>query len=267
MAAGASRQGARSARWRSVLRIGILVVLATGLATGACTRRNGPGPDDPASWVLQPEEAHYGASYAEWSARWWQWAYELPRTNHPLFDTVGTDAARGQIDPVWFIGGIFTPNYVPLTGTAERTITIPSGIALFFPIVNSSWDNEECVEPDTNFSFTELREMARNVVENVQDLHCSIDGVEVLNAPDLASGFRFRAQAPEFSTAIPADNIFVDLCGDAPVPVVYDPVAADGIYMMIGPMPAGGHTVTFSGTFPVPAYFHIEITYHITVLP
>ncbi len=260
--------GAGATRVRASLVRGFLLsALAVVLVTGGCTRRNGPPASGPADWVLYPEEAHYGASYAEWSARWCQWVYETPGTNHPLLDTTGADAARSQVDPVWFIGGVFGSLTVPTTGSATRDITIPSGVALFFPIIEISWDNQICVDPDTTYSFTEMRALAAQTVESSVDLHCAIDGVPVIDAPTFDSAVRYRAQAPEFSSWSPADNLWVSVCGDPPAPVVVDPIAADGIWMMIGPMPPGGHTITFSATTPFPAYFHLDITYHINVLP
>ncbi len=259
----------RPHRLASRLRGVLLAALALVLATGGCTRRNGGPASGPADWALAPEEAHYGASYAEWSARWWQWAYEQPRTNHPLFDETGADAWRGQVDPVWFLGGPMAPNLTdPTLASCDRTFTLPSGIALFFPIICVSWDNQECAEPDTTYSLTELRAFAYEAVQNAIDLHCELDGVPLVDSPDLAGAVRYRAMAPEFSTSLPADNIFTQLCGEPAVPVVYDPVTSDGVWMMIGPMPPGGHLLHFSGTFPnVPSPYHIDATFHITVLP
>jgi len=28
----------------------------------------------------------YGTSYADWTAKWWQWAFSIPKENHPLLD-------------------------------------------------------------------------------------------------------------------------------------------------------------------------------------
>ena len=42
-----------------------------------------------------------GRTYADWSERWWQWAYSLPTTHNPLFDTA--DASTGQKD---YYGGV-----------------------------------------------------------------------------------------------------------------------------------------------------------------
>src|SRR5262245_11884284 len=46
---------------------------------------SGPGANNPG--VLPPQSNPYGASYGEWSAKWWQWAFSMPHTDHPLFDT------------------------------------------------------------------------------------------------------------------------------------------------------------------------------------
>jgi hypothetical protein len=247
--------------------------LLLGSAWAALTAGGCGGGGDIGAWayVLAPEEPHYGASYGLWSQRWWQWVYELPRTNHPLFDDVGTDAAVGQVNPVWFIGGEIGSLFAPSDGSAERTITIPGGMALFFPILNVSWTNQECVDPDTAYTYTELRQFAADAVESVVDIYCQVDGTTIIDSPDMTGAARFRAQAEEFSYTIPDDNVFVDICGDFPVSVTHDPVASDGIWLMLAPLPPGPHEIRFGGTFPgaPPTFvsFQLDVVYHITVLP
>src|SRR4051795_351517 len=61
--------------------------------------------------VLSPESKHYGRTYGDWSARWWQWALAIPvhsppfgdRIGHPLFDLTGARCGVGQSGPVWFL--------------------------------------------------------------------------------------------------------------------------------------------------------------------
>lgn len=262
------------------LRAGLLILAfgalgATGCGGGggdAATREGGsdapiaPVPTG-AHFMLAPDQVHYGGTYAEWSQRWWQWVYEMPRTGHPLYDLVGTDAATGQIEPVWFLGGLFTPLGVPLTGTVTRTITIPSGVALFFPIINASAENTTCVGPDTTLSFTQLRKICADAVVAVRDISCEIDGEVVVSSPNLAGARSLRAQAPAFSVYRTADSIWADACGGiAPPARSISPVASDGIWMMIAPLPAGAHSLHFTGTFPTTS-FTLDVTYHITVQP
>src|SRR5215831_10665104 len=60
---------------------------------------------------------------------WWQWALETPASENPLTDTTGQFAAVNQRGRVWFLAG-------NSGGITIRPITVPSGKALFFPIVN-----------------------------------------------------------------------------------------------------------------------------------
>ncbi len=245
----------------------VIAAVLVALPLGGCGGGGGGGPSG-LDYVLAPESPHFGASVALWSQRWWQWCYELPRTNHPLFDPTGADAAVGQVNPVWFIGGEIGSLFSPSDGSAERTITLPNGIALFFPIINVSWTNQECVDPDTTYTYTELRQFAADAIVNAVDIYCEIDGTPIIDSPDLAGAVRFRAQAEEFAYTVPADNIFVDICGDFAVSVEHAPVASDGIWMMVEPMPPGQHTIRFGGTFPqIPTNYTLDVVYHITVLP
>src|SRR5438132_1286978 len=79
----------------------------------------------PTPGVLPPNSAPYGKSYGQWSEAFFQWAFSLPVTAHPLFDTA--DCSAGQSGNVWFIAGNFTGTPV------VRNCTIPVGKALFFP--------------------------------------------------------------------------------------------------------------------------------------
>jgi hypothetical protein len=95
---------------------------------------SGPGASNPG--VLPPQSHPFGATYGEWAARWWQWAYKQPVDTNPLFQTGQVDLSQGQSGKVWFLGGVFNTS-----GTADRTGTVPAGKALFFPILNFEADN------------------------------------------------------------------------------------------------------------------------------
>jgi hypothetical protein len=198
----------------------------------------------------------YGMSYGEWSVKWWQWAYGLPVTGHPLFDETGANCAAGQSGPVWFLGGVFNAS-----GTAVRDLcTVPVGKALFFPIVNVEWDNF-CPVLDPPLSIDELRLQAKLAMDSVRDLVCEVDGAPLMN---LAS---YRFVGDPFGVNMPSDNIW-QAFGCPYEPGYYEPLVPDGVFLMLAPLPAGQHTIYFRGTidfFGTP--FTPEITYNLTVSP
>jgi hypothetical protein len=193
-----------------------------------------------------------------------------PRGDHPLIDTVGTKVAQGQVDPVWFIGGVFGSQLVPWDGQAERTVTIPGDVALFFPIINTAWDNQVCVGPGwAPRTAAELAELAFTQVNGGQDIYCIIDGVQVIDAASFASAENYRAISGTFTYSMPDDNVGAYVCGDPPGARVVTPAVSDGIWMMLKPMPAGSHELRFGGRFPLigGGFFGLDVVYHITVLP
>src|ERR1051325_2671947 len=80
-------------------------------------------------FVAQPESLPGGLSYQQWSARWWSWAYSIPLSMNPIFDTTGIDCALNQSGPVWFLAG--TNGF-----SATRNCVVPAGKMIFFPIIN-----------------------------------------------------------------------------------------------------------------------------------
>src|SRR5919112_2927463 len=60
--------------------------------------------NNPAVFTLDSQP--YGVSYAEWTAKFWQWLLEQPFDNNPVNDQTGKNCANNQKDPnVWFIPG------------------------------------------------------------------------------------------------------------------------------------------------------------------
>ena len=73
----------------------------------------------PASAADVVKAEGFGATYGEWSARWWQWALSIPAAVNPILDATGANCARDQVDDVWFLAGTFG-------GTVTRSCTIPA---------------------------------------------------------------------------------------------------------------------------------------------
>ena len=51
--------------------------------------------------VFSPTSSQpYGMSYAEWTAKWWQWFISIPGdNNHPINDATGASCSRNQAGP------------------------------------------------------------------------------------------------------------------------------------------------------------------------
>jgi hypothetical protein len=222
-----------------VLALG-LCLLATPFAAQAARNLN-PG-------VVPAQASFRGLTYGEWSAKWWQAAFALPVVNddHILF----SGGAFGGDDGVVFLAAV--------GGGATIDVTIPTGAALFFPVLN--W---ECsvLEPDPFHGDDEasLRACANGFAGNATGLAASIDGVSVANVEG------YRSESPLFEFVLPEDNLFAYFGFDAPAGTTSDSVDA-GFYLLLRPLPPGTHTVTVAGTSPE-LESSIDTTFHITVVP
>ena len=206
----------------------------------------------------------YGLSYGEWSARQWQWVFSLPVDAHPLFDTA--DCSEGNSGKVWFLGGTFAALELEpgvFLGEADRTCTIPSGTALFFPLINA-----ECSEIEGNGSTEEeLRECANFFADFIDpsSVFLEINGEEVAGAEDL------RVESPLFTFGpLPDNNILQAFGLDAPEGAT-SPAVGDGYFAMVKPLPVGTHELHFGGRLDLTSVggpvFIQDIRYTITVVP
>ncbi len=249
---------------RSVVAV---IVGVVGLMVAAMTPVVQAGSRNPNPRVLPPHSNAYGNTYGEWSAKWWQWAFSLPVGAHPLFNTA--DCSAGQSGKVFFLGGTFVTTEDPsgiVVGAAERNCTVPTGKALFFPIINS-----ECSTLEGNGATdAELRECAEFFQDHALDLEATIDGVPI---QDLE---RYRVQSPLFTYGpLPADNVLQSFEVSGAVQGATSPAVADGVYLLLSPLSVGQHTILFSGRQffstaegdPFDFEFKLDIIYHLTVTP
>jgi hypothetical protein len=210
--------------------------------------------------VVVPVDAKpYGKTYSQWSDAWWQWAFGNPVPTNPLFDETGEYAAEGQSGNVWFLAGVFNES-----GAAERFVQIPTGKALFFPILNVVWDNV-CPpldpQPSPNELVGTMQAFANDYIDSIDMLYCELDGVEV---PGL---FSYRVgPGRAFDMTLPDDNLYQAFGCTWLTPGTYGPFVSGGYYLMMTPLPAGRHTLRFSGHSGfMGSDFTLDITYHITV--
>lgn len=192
----------------------------------------------------------YNLTYANWTARWWQWALSIPEDRNPAADETGENCHEGQSGPVWFLAGTFG-------GLNERVCTIPAGKSILFPVLNGECSYAEY--PDLR-SESELRECAVSSNEGVSELMVTIDG-NVIDESQLRS---YRIQSPLFEINFPSGNIYG--VGEGPSQAV-----SDGFWVFLPPLLPGEHEIHFRGalvdfTTAATNNFVTESKYHITVL-
>jgi hypothetical protein len=231
-------------------RMTAIVALAAGLLSPAAPTQAAVG--DPNPGVLPVQSNPHGRSYAEWAARWWQWAFSLPVDQSPFFDENGSCAngASGQSGSVWFLTGV-----INVSGTATRDCTVPTGKALFFPILNF-----ECSVLEGNGTTEEeLRACARPVMDTATGLLVEVDGVPL---QELSS---YRVQSPLFTYGPLPPNSVLEFFGvPGAVAGATSLAVDDGYYLMLAPLPQGAHTIRIRGALPA-FNFTLDVTYRLTV--
>jgi hypothetical protein len=205
--------------------------------------------------VIPPHARAYGLSYAEWGAQWWRWSYSFPLDQFPPLQSGELDCGMGQSGSVWFLAGTAGQ------GPVIRSCTIPTGKALFFPII-SYLNDYPC--PDPNFQPPPgetleqfLTEGAEAIINLVTELEVVVDG-RPLN--DL---FSYRATSRLFTFTADPSLVAFDSCvtGTPQVGVT------DGYWILMNPLPPGPHTIFIRGVidFGGGSTFEVQVTYSITV--
>jgi hypothetical protein len=192
-------------------------------------------------------------SLQQLSAEWWQWAFSIPASANPQIDKTGQNAVVGQRGPIWFLAGVFGG------GTATRTCFVPDDVQFFFPVIAGFGINTPGICGSSQEDVNQVRNDAANAIAGVTNLSVTLDNKPIKNIQHVLSTV--------FAVALPKENVFGAPCPpEPPVPAgIYSPAAADGFYVLLGPLSVGPHTLRFSAKGPQqnPAQ---DVTYNLTVV-
>ena len=234
----------------SLLTISFLPLSGAQLANSNTTSNNGQ-----IELLFQPDSKPYGLSYADWTARWWQWAYSIPKDVNPSYDDTGKYCAEGQSGPVWFLTGTYKH-------PVDRYCTIPVGKAILLTSLNSECSFAEFPNLKTE---EQLRQCAKQMQDSVIHLEASVNGVPLTGLE------KYRIQSPLFNFTLPENNTL----GLSPQTTQ---AVSDGNWVFLKPLSVGNHTIYHKGglrnitdsssnhAFTGPYGWDYPTTYHITVV-
>ena len=216
-----------------------------------------PGPLASPDIITPPfvPTSPYGHTYAQWAAKYWQWALSFPATADPASDTAAQES--GQTGPVWFLAGAHGSSLVNgqvteppalhrSTFTVTRQITVPEGKALFFAVLGALADNTGC--PNYNNPLLTPPQLGAQVLDFwnlvVSATFCTIDGVSVSGLANPITS-PYLIQTPPFSYTLAAHhNLLAAAFGEPCIPdtTTVGPAVGEGVFLMVPPLNAGGRT-------------------------
>lgn len=209
---------------------------------------------------IAPIQSHpNGRTYGEWAAEWWKWAFGVPASVNPglMAGEVDCGVMQGAFldgpkkGRVWFLVGAFGG------GQVFRSCDIPTGTAIFFPLINAFF-GAFLNDPPGQRTEEFLREQ---VDCEANTLFAQIDGVEVKNP------FQYLTQGPLFDVQLPEDNIAGLSSDDAPE-LLLSPSAQQGYYLFLRPLPPGEHTIHWMAQWMCfGRSFSENVTYQLNVVP
>lgn len=176
------------------------------------------------SLVYDLNSAPFNTSYADWTAKWWQWTYSIPWNKNPSYDDTGKYCGENQHGPVWFLTLAFEH-------PVERTCHIPQNTALLITLLNSECSSVEYKHLETE---KELRGCAKKMQDVVSGAEASLNGITIPNVE------KYRIQTNLFNFTLPQDNI-LNLTSQATQAV------ADGNWLFLKPLPPGKYELKVKG--------------------
>jgi hypothetical protein len=199
--------------------------------------------------IVKPDEPVAGHTQLYWAQTWWQWVLSIPdnmpKAPNPLFDNpsttttfAGAAAAIGNTGPVFFLAGTFG------SGSTTRTITVPYGKPVFFPVVNgffANFDPVACTPQTLKCALAQIP----GPISKATNMTVTIDKKTITTQK--INMFR-QISTSFFAVTLPPSNIFgLD-------PGMYfqnNPVwVQDGYYIMLSNLSLGKHSLHFHGEIP-----------------
>ena len=180
---------------------------------------------DNQKFIFDSQSKPYGISYAEWTSKWWKWAYSVPKNINPAYDDTGKYCSEGQSGPVWFL----TSSY---KHPVDRFCSIPSGKSILLTMLNSECSFAELPNFKTE---NQLRQCAKQMQDSVVRLQASINGANI------SALEKFRIQSPLFNFTVHKNNILG-------LPPQTTSAVSDGNWVFLKPLPIGNYIISFKGS-------------------
>ncbi|MCI0558039.1 MAG: hypothetical protein MN733_06050, partial [Nitrososphaera sp.] len=171
--------------------------------------------------IAAPDSNPNGATYEEWSMRYWLWLLSIPSNMNPVFADNEANCAESQTEEnVWFLVGPGPDNDAKVYRCA-----VPEGKSLFMPIVSTYCATAVQGSLETDEDIAECREPINSITE----LKVEIDGTMITELE------QNRATTEFFEVRLPEVNLW----GGEPT----EQMMSDGYWMMIEPLAAGDHEI------------------------
>jgi hypothetical protein len=182
----------------------------------------------------------FGRTYAEWTAKWWQWVLSIAKTENPLVDYTGKNCANNQSGPVWFLAGT-------LKGPAERSCIIPADKAILFPVINV----EASVAEGDGTTHEELAARTKFEMDQITNMQVTFSGTNVSELK------HYRIKSPPFNVTLPADNVLG-------LPAQTTKMTSEGYWLFLKALEPGKYDLHSFGSC-LAGRIKIGISYHLTI--
>ena len=192
------------------------------------------------SELYAPDSKPFGRTYAEWTARWWQWVLSISKTENPVVDQVGKNCASNQSGPVWFLAGA-------LKGHAERSCVIPADKAVLFPVINV----EASVAEGDGTTEEALAARVKFEMDQITDMHVMINGTNVNELK------QYRIQSPPFNVTLRRDNVLG-------LSAQNTKMISEGYWLFLKPLEPGRYDLNSFGSC-LAGRIKIGVSYHLTI--
>lgn len=190
--------------------------------------------------LFAPNSRPFGITYAQWTAKWWQWVLSIAETENPLVDGTGRNCAINQTGPVWFLAGT-------LKGPALRSCAIPANKAILFPVINV----EASVAERDGTTEEELAACVKFEMDQITDMRAMVSGTNVNDVK------QYRIQSLLFNVTLPADNILG-------LPAQTTKMMSEGYWLFLKPLEPGKYDLNSFGSC-LAGKIKIDVCYHLTI--